>query len=69
MLHEVECEFKYLFSFFTQFLLLLKVFDGNCDHVTPVLNILESAQIARYTAKLFRALKLDKTRYQSELTR
>ena len=29
-------------------MLFLKVFDGNCDHVTPVLNSLESAQTARY---------------------
>ena len=29
-------------------LMLLQVFDGNCDHVTPVLNILEKGQDARY---------------------
>ena len=29
-------------------IVIFKVFDGNCDHVTPVLNILEKAQNARY---------------------
>ena len=33
---------------FIAYTLLSQVFDGNCDHVTPVLNLLERPQYARY---------------------